>query len=297
MLIQDKDRKHQIFSEKLQIIIVTYNRAKFLERTLNSLLNEASPVRDVDILVQNNCSTDNTEQVCETFKQKFHNFSYITNRYNVGACVNIAKAYENFSKDYLWIIGDDDVYDWSNWGEVENAALIDEQAIIVNTGKLPSCYKDNLPCILSSAALISGAIISKNLVKSSVVKKCFEKSAFLFPHLIPLVYHVNNGGRFYVCKKPIVMWGGFQNKNDIRSFTFGDDESVLNKRSAYMTAINGFIGTVEELQDKQLKYAITRMLLEQGFWLWVKKRDGKITIDSYIEESIKSHSLYNLFDI
>lgn len=28
-----------------------------------------------------------------------------------------------------------------------------------------------------------------------------------------------------------------------------------------------------------------------------KKRDGKITIDSYIEESIKSHSLYNLFDI
>ena len=55
------------------------------------------------------------------------------------------------------------------------------------------------------------------------------------------------------------MWGGFQNKNDIRSFTFGDDESVLNKRSAYMTAINGFIGTVAELQDKQLKYAITRM--------------------------------------
>ncbi|MDD6067595.1 MAG: glycosyltransferase family 2 protein [Succinivibrio sp.] len=297
LTIEDKEKIHNVASEKLQIIIVTYNRAQYLERTLNCLLDKDSPVREVDILVQNNCSTDNTKAVCEKFKKKYQNFSYITNRYNVGGCVNVAKAYENFSKDYLWILGDDDVYDWSNWFEVEVAIYNGEKAILVSTVKLPSCYKDNLSCILSSAALVSGAIISKHLVTSTVVKNCYEKAAFLFPHIIPLVSYINGGGKFYVCKKSIVMWGGFQNKNNNRCFTFGDDATVLNKRSASMTAINGFIGTVSDLQDQQLKYAITRMLIERGFWLWVKKRDGRKTIDAFFKEAIKNHYFYNLLDI
>ena len=141
LTIEDKEKIHNVASEKLQIIIVTYNRAQYLERTLNCLLDKDSPVREVDILVQNNCSTDNTKAVCEKFKKKYQNFSYITNRYNVGGCVNVAKAYENFSKDYLWILGDDDVYDWSNWFEVEVAIYNGEKAILVSTVKLPSCYK------------------------------------------------------------------------------------------------------------------------------------------------------------
>lgn len=297
LTIEDKEKIHNVASEKLQIIIVTYNRALYLERTLNCLLDKDSPVREVDILVQNNCSTDNTKEVCDKFKQQYHNFSYITSRYNVGACVNIAKAYENFSKDYLWILGDDDVYDWSNWFEVETAIFNGEKAILVTTDKLPSCYKDDLSFILLATTLVSGTVISKNLVTSTVVKNCFEKVAFLFPHVVPLVSYINGGGKFYVCKKAIVTWGGFLNKNNKRSFTFGDDATVLNKRSASMKAINGFIATVADLQDQQLKYAVTRRFLEQGWWFWAKRGDGRKTIDALVKDAIKNHYFYNLLDI
>lgn len=290
------ERIHNEVSKKLQIIIVTYNRAKYLERTLSCLFDKDSPVKDVDVLVQNNCSTDNTKQICENFKQKHNNFSYITNRYNVGGCVNIAKAYENFSKEYLWILGDDDVYDWSNWFEVENAIYNGEKAILVCTN--PLACEGNLPEIIFQTTLLSGSIISKDLVTSTVVKNCFEKAAFLFPHVVPLVSYINGGGKFYLCKKEIVKWGGFeQNKSDIRKYHFGDDLEVLNKRSASMTAINGFIGTVADLHDQQLKYAVTRRFLEFGLWLWSKRKDFRITIDTFIREAIKNHYFYNLLDI
>ena len=72
---EDSEKFHNVAIEKLQIIIVTYNRAKYLERTLNCLLDKDSPVREIDILVQDNCSSDNTKQICENFKQKYQNFS------------------------------------------------------------------------------------------------------------------------------------------------------------------------------------------------------------------------------
>lgn len=289
------ERIHNEVSKKLQIVIVTYNRSQYLERTLNTLFDKDSPVKDVDVLVQNNCSTDNTKDVCEKFKQKYQNFSFITNRYNVGGCVNVAKVYENFTNDYLWILGDDDVYDWSNWFEVENAIYNGEKAILVWTN--PLACEGNLPEIIFQTNLLSGSIISKDLVTSTVVKNCFEKAAFLFPHVVPLVSYINGGGKFYVCKNSIVTWGGMQNKSNIRSFTFGDDGAVLNKRSASMTVINGFIGTLADLHDQQLKYAVTRRFLECGLCFWSKRKDFRITIDTFIKEAIKNHYFYNLLDI
>ena len=294
----DNEKIHKIASEKLQIIIVTYNRAKYLERTLNCLFDKDSPVKDVDVLVQNNCSTDNTKEICENFKQKYNNFSYITNRYNVGGCVNIAKAYENFSKDYLWILSDDDIYDWTNWGEVEKAIYTGKRAIIVSTDKLPECYKDNIPRILQIAALLPATIISKDLISSTVVKNCYEKSVSLFPHLLPLVSYINKGGTFYLCKKEIVKWGGFeQNKSDIRSCSFGDNLGVLNRRSLSMGLTNGFLDTVSDLHDHQMKYIITRLELENGFSWWSKRRDGRINLDVIIDQAIQNNYFYNLLDI
>ena len=294
----DNEKIHKIASEKLQIIIVTYNRAEYLERTLNCLFDKDSPVKDVDVLVQNNCSTDNTKEICENFKQKYNNFSYITNRYNVGGCVNIAKAYENFSKDYLWILSDDDIYDWTNWGEVEKAIYTGKRAIIVSTDKLPECYKDNIPRILQIAALLPATIISKDLISSTVVKNCYEKSVSLFPHLLPLVSYINKGGTFYLCKKEIVKWGGFeQNKSDIRSCSFGDNLGVLNRRSLSMGLTNGFLDTVSDLHDHQMKYIITRLELENGFSWWSKRRDGRINLDVIIDQAIQNNYFYNLLDI
>ena len=107
--------------DKLQIILITYNRAKHVQKTFEQLLKDISPVKFFDILVLDNNSTDNTKEIVEEFQKKYANIKYSKNRYNLGISGNIAKAMEVASKEYVWIIADDDKFDFSNWNEVEYA--------------------------------------------------------------------------------------------------------------------------------------------------------------------------------
>lgn len=109
------------FKDLLSIVIITYNRSSFLEHTLKELLLN-SPFSDCEITVLNNCSTDNTLEVCE----KFHNdnecvnnqLSIVTNRFNIGGDANILRATEYGSRKYMWILADDDRYDFSKVDDI-----------------------------------------------------------------------------------------------------------------------------------------------------------------------------------
>jgi len=54
---------------KISVIICTYNRAKYLEKAIESILNQSLPKKDYEILVIDNGSIDNTHEVCNKFKR------------------------------------------------------------------------------------------------------------------------------------------------------------------------------------------------------------------------------------
>lgn len=94
----------------LTIAIPTYNRANYLNVCLNSL-NEALPnnADDVDILVIDNNSTDNTKEIVLNI-QKSTNIRYINNEINIGPDENFKKCIEKANSKYVWIFGDDDIF-------------------------------------------------------------------------------------------------------------------------------------------------------------------------------------------
>src|ERR1035437_6929312 len=53
----------------LSICIPTYNRAEYLEETILSIVNQKrfQETSEVEIVISDNCSEDNTKQVCEKF--------------------------------------------------------------------------------------------------------------------------------------------------------------------------------------------------------------------------------------
>ena len=57
----------------LAIVLITYNRAEHLERTLRAILAPDSPVRDCDVTVLNNKSTDETAAVVDRFAAEHAN--------------------------------------------------------------------------------------------------------------------------------------------------------------------------------------------------------------------------------
>ena len=66
----------------LSICIPTYNRAEVLNATLNEITSLKEFDEDVEIVISDNCSTDNTKLVCAEFSKKFKNVRYFRNETN-----------------------------------------------------------------------------------------------------------------------------------------------------------------------------------------------------------------------
>ena len=59
------EKKVCLYMFKITAIICTYNRAKFLEKSLNSLFKQSLSSNDFEIIVVDNNSTDNTKEIFE----------------------------------------------------------------------------------------------------------------------------------------------------------------------------------------------------------------------------------------
>lgn len=68
----------------VSICIPTYNRATCLKRCLESLIRQPEFLHgDVEIVVSDNCSTDNTREVVQKYRAKYANIKYYKNEKNI----------------------------------------------------------------------------------------------------------------------------------------------------------------------------------------------------------------------
>lgn len=66
----------------LSICIPTYNRAFTLQKTLESIVLNKDFDENVEVIISDNCSTDNTCLICSEFVRKYHNVKYYRNEKN-----------------------------------------------------------------------------------------------------------------------------------------------------------------------------------------------------------------------
>ncbi|PJC52309.1 MAG: hypothetical protein CO030_03525, partial [Candidatus Magasanikbacteria bacterium CG_4_9_14_0_2_um_filter_42_11] len=95
----------------ISICIPTYKRASCLKQCLDSIVVQLDDplVRDrVEIVISDNASPDNTENIVEEFKKKYNNIVYYKNTENIGVDRNILNVAARASGEYVWFMGDDD---------------------------------------------------------------------------------------------------------------------------------------------------------------------------------------------
>jgi len=110
----------------LTIGIPTRNRARFLARAIASALLSRSP--DVEVLVSDNASTDDTENVARRFESDGYPVRYQRHAEDIGFDANFQSVVRASRGRYLWCLGDDDKIED---GGVEQAlSLIREHAQI-----------------------------------------------------------------------------------------------------------------------------------------------------------------------
>jgi glycosyltransferase involved in cell wall biosynthesis len=96
---------------KLTIGIPTYNRARILPETIDSIVTQIdNNIRDkLEILISDNASTDHTEQVIQAIIKQYPNLiTYRRNKINIGFSANVDSVVRHAKNPFVLIMSDDD---------------------------------------------------------------------------------------------------------------------------------------------------------------------------------------------
>lgn len=92
---------------KLSICIPTYNFGEFIGETLRSIVDQATD--EVEIVIVDGASTDNTKAIVQDWQQKFPGIKYRRLVRKGGIDHDLAQSVELASGEYCWLFSSDDV--------------------------------------------------------------------------------------------------------------------------------------------------------------------------------------------
>jgi len=91
---------------RVTIGLPVYNGAKYLEAALDSIL--AQTFSDFELIISDNASTDNTEEICKRYSAMDKRIRYYRNDKNLGAAPNFNQVFFLSSSEYFkWAAYDD----------------------------------------------------------------------------------------------------------------------------------------------------------------------------------------------
>lgn len=186
-------------NNKLEPVIITYNRAELLESTLSAFYNAG--LSCIRLHVLDNASTDETKQVVESFSDRWPTLVYHKNKYNIGGNANILRAVELSSSEYSWVIGDDDEWHLDDISELISVLETGTADIIRlgwlvpknSRGRLMSLNvlaneEDNL---FASLSMISATIAKRSLLVK-YLRNSYMNIAQFYPQLVPYIMCLDN---------------------------------------------------------------------------------------------------------
>lgn len=161
----------------LSICIPTYNRAWCIEKQIIQFKQYPQDIWDkIELVISDNCSTDNTKEIVEKAMMEGFSCRYIRNKTNLGMDGNFSQCYQMAKGNYVWLLGDDDFIANGGLFKVLNFISNSKQEIGIvhyipnnNFVKTIEYYNDSekfLTDISYHMTFISGSIINTKYVST-----------------------------------------------------------------------------------------------------------------------------------
>lgn len=94
----------------LSLCIPIYNRLPYLERQLARMLEDKELFEEqIQLIISDNCSTDDLKSCCEKYQKQGLNFTYHRNETNLGPDGNFDWCFHHAEGKYVWLLGSDDI--------------------------------------------------------------------------------------------------------------------------------------------------------------------------------------------
>jgi abequosyltransferase len=245
---------------KLSICIPTYNRAKFLPELLDSIISQAND--EIEIVISDNASTDNTKEIVNEYKKKFNRITYFCWDKNMGADRNFLKVVELADGEYCWLMGSDDRIEA---GAINNILdFLNKNITGISLNRY--LYDFNFKKILQERP-VGGRIISKDLVFNNldeIISLFFDYFGYISGQVVnkklwdevisetgsKIEEYYNAYVHVYIISKMIIkkpFWG-YISKQSV-SCRSGNDSFLLELKSPYKRLELDIIGYEKILND------------------------------------------------
>ncbi len=142
--------------EQVTIVLTVYNKAPWLDRTFNALMNQT--YKNIEILVIDNASTDDSPVIIKRYAEMDNRIRVIRIDKNIGPSNGFATGYRNATGYYVGSIDADDIIEL-NYVEALYHAIDDEKAdmaMCVNDRVWDDGYSDHKPWPKDNKNIVDG---------------------------------------------------------------------------------------------------------------------------------------------
>lgn len=96
---------------KISVILPIYNQELFLKRAIDSLINQSIGFENIEIIMVNDCSTDNSKNIIKKYTDKYPNCKSISLKNNSGSSGKPRNVgLDHASSDYIMFLDPDDTF-------------------------------------------------------------------------------------------------------------------------------------------------------------------------------------------
>lgn len=91
------------------VVMPVYNVAPYLEKAIESVINQS--FTDFEIILVNDCSPDNSAEICKQYSEKYENIKVVTHEVNKGLSQARNTGFKEVTGKYVWFMDSDDYVD------------------------------------------------------------------------------------------------------------------------------------------------------------------------------------------
>ena len=253
----------------LEILIPTYNRKEHIVNTLAQLTAQNSPVRACSITVLDNCSSDGTSEVIKEFAGKYSTIKHIRHHKNIGGNANITRAYEMATKPYVWVVCDDDSFQWEAWHEIQTALESGVYDLLL-TRKVSLKNTSDIARIFHQCTFVPAGIYRTALITDGVIMNMYNNIPNMFPHLALISEIFNRKGLIFLPQGEIMAQCTFDLPHSGDGhYVRGTHEAYVPETTAHMWWTTGFVASLNMVQDKKLRAYILSHIGRHGFFGYI----------------------------
>ena len=201
--------------ERISIIIPVYNAYKYLDRCLSSVVNQTYP--NTEIILINDCSIDNSNEICQNFLNRHDNICYYELNENKGVSYVRNFGIKKASGSLIGFVDSDDWIDKNMYSLLYQTMTTYNVSLVMcnyyyksieNINKIAKTYSEN-ELIVNKLDALKFCLFHKDF---AVWNKLYKKELFCgieFPigkiyedlYTFPLL--VEKAGAIAICAKPL----------------------------------------------------------------------------------------------